>query len=84
MNIKERAAATATKLAPNIHNYTGETMAPTEVQKTEHDQKGLFAESTLTREILDSANEERNVIQSTPGVTEEVVRLISSDKKKPQ
>jgi len=62
-------------------------MAPTEAikeQKIEHDQKGLFAESTLTREILDSANEERNVIQSTPGVTEEVVRLISTDKKEPQ
>ena len=63
-------------------------MAPTEAireEKTEHEQKQLFeVDSTLTREVLDTANEERNVIQSTPGVTEEVVRLISTDKKEPQ
>ncbi len=62
-------------------------MAPTEAisqEKSEHESKQLFAESPLTREILDSANEERNVVQSTPGVTEEVVRLISSEKKEPQ
>ncbi len=60
-------------------------MAQTEAQKTEHNQKQLFeVDSPLTRDILDSANEERLVVKSTPGVTEDVVRLISSDKKEPQ
>jgi Fe-S cluster assembly protein SufB len=66
-------------------------MAPTEAipqaDSTEHKQKAEFEkdshESNLSREILDSANEERLVVKAPPGITEEVVRLISKEKKEP-
>ncbi len=55
------------------------------IEKQEHEQKVLFqGESSLNREILDTANEERLVIKTLPGVNEEVVRLISKDKNEPE
>ncbi len=63
-------------------------MALTEViveEKTEHDYKQIFeVDSPLTREILNAANEERLIVKAKPGVTEEVVRLISKEKNEPQ
>jgi Fe-S cluster assembly protein SufB len=59
-------------------------MAITEAEKQEHEQKALFEhESSLNREILDTANEERLTLKAPPGINEEVVRMISKDKNEP-
>jgi Fe-S cluster assembly protein SufB len=62
-----------------------QTTQQIEKNKTEHEQKGLFEkESQLNREILDTANEERLILKAPPGISEEVVRLISKDKNEPE
>jgi Fe-S cluster assembly protein SufB len=66
-------------------------MPPTEAvqrNKDEHEQKGVFEkeskESNLSREMLDTANEERLITKAPPGINEEVVRLISKEKNEPE
>ncbi len=53
-------------------------------EKVQHEQKEAYEkESHLNRSIIDSANEERLVLKAAPGITEEVVQMISKEKNEP-